>query len=65
MKNFSKHYQKRIAELKAENASLKADLERLTKAGDAMRESIICGTSSDDIQAVLGWDAAKEGKGQP
>lgn len=43
-------------------ARLKAQVERLTKAGDAMRESIICGTSSDDIQAVLGWDAAKEGK---
>ena len=50
-----------INRLKAENARLKAEVERLTKAGDAMRESIICGTSSDDIQAVLGWDAAKEG----
>jgi len=43
-------------------ARLKAEVERLTKAGDAMRESIICGTSSDDIQAVLEWDAAKEGE---
>ena len=46
-------------------ARLKAEVERLTKAGDTMRESIICGTSSDDIQAVLEWDAAKEGNGQP
>jgi len=44
------------------NKELQAKVERLTKAGDAMRESIICGTSSDDIQAVLEWDAAKEGK---
>ena len=29
MKNFSKHYQKRIAELKAENEALKAEVERL------------------------------------
>jgi hypothetical protein len=32
---------KRIGELKAENARLKAEVERLTKAGDAMHSFVI------------------------
>jgi len=44
---------------------LQAQVERLTKAGDTMREAIICGTWSDLLPSVLEWDAAKEGKPQP
>jgi len=63
LNEFGKLVPKHLVEaLLEENASLKAEVERLTKAGDVMRESIICGTSSDDIQAVLEWDAAKEGE---
>jgi hypothetical protein len=64
---------KRIGELKAENARLKAEVERLTKAGDAMASSIQFNEEmAQDYngpaivhQSVQRWNAAKEGKGQP
>ena len=59
---------KQLTEADAENARLKAEVERLTKAGDAMAEwlkvydnapfndpPITCGEMED-------WNAAKEGK---
>ena len=50
------------AELKAtriENARLKAEVERLTKAGDAICESPYLWETDP---AVIAWRAAKEGK---
>ena len=63
----------RIGELNAENARLKAQVERLTKAGDAMASSIQFNEEmAQDYngpaivhQSVQRWRAAKEGKGQP
>ena len=49
---------------KAEIAQLKAEVERLRKAGDDLRSSIISGTSSEEWQAIEEWDSANEG-GQP
>ena len=46
-------------ELEAENARLKAEVERLTKAGDAMAEQLH-GLSFDSVWDF--WNAAKEGK---
>jgi predicted RNase H-like nuclease (RuvC/YqgF family) len=40
MKNFSKHYQKRIAELKAENARLKADFSQMTAWGRGLESDL-------------------------
>jgi hypothetical protein len=58
-----------IGELKAENARLKAEVERLTKAGDAMADAL---NLNDDVfdnhekkLAQSAWNAAKEGKRQP
>ena len=51
----SKPYQ--IAELKAENARLKAEVERLTKAGDAMAKLLSC--CGNPQSEVRGWNAAK------
>ena len=51
---------RRVGELKAENARLKAEVERLTKAGDAMLNFI--GQYPNWKEAVRGWEAAKEGK---
>jgi hypothetical protein len=44
----------------AENARLKAEVERLTKAGDAMAEDLIGEFGS--YNSVNDWNAAKEGK---
>ena len=44
-------------DLKAENARLKAEVERLTKAGDAMADWFF-----DSDSLVKDWNAAKEGK---
>ena len=63
---------KRIGELKAENARLKAEVERLTKAGDAMIEEWWLQLSCPERmkaswmqeQAIVDWNAAKKG-GQP
>jgi uncharacterized small protein (DUF1192 family) len=52
-----------------ENARLKAEVERLTKAGDAMAEAMWYGDNGRSIWvkkfAETDWNAAKEGKGQP
>ena len=53
----------------AENARLKAEVERLTKAGDAMASIIKYepGVNTFDPvpDVVKRWQSAKEGKGQP
>jgi uncharacterized small protein (DUF1192 family) len=59
---------KEVAALKAENARLKAEVERLTKAGDAMAEELIQEYGREvclKFGWFKGWNAAKEGKGQP
>jgi uncharacterized small protein (DUF1192 family) len=55
-----------IAKLREENARLKAEVERLTKAGDAMALAL---NLNDDVfdnhekkLAQSAWNAAKEGK---
>jgi len=64
---------KRIGELKAENARLKAEVERLTKAGDLLAVHYTalskCVTpnnaksgSINNWTSVIEWNAAKEGK---
>jgi hypothetical protein len=79
---------RRVGELKAENARLKAEVERLTafttrtiipneelqaqverltKAGDAMVSEWASGEEKDAknfLKALVIWNAAKEGKGQ-
>jgi hypothetical protein len=53
---------------------LKAELERLTKAGDGLYKSMLeigCNEMADNFQydawwgSMKDWNAAKEGKGQP
>jgi hypothetical protein len=49
-------------------ARLKAEVERLTKAGDAMVSEWANGEEKDAknfLKALTIWNAAKEGKGQP
>jgi uncharacterized small protein (DUF1192 family) len=65
------HYERihdlnQIGGLQEENARLKAEVERLRKAGDAMAEAI---NLNDDVfdnqdkrEAKAAWNAAKEGK---
>ena len=57
--------------LQSENARLKADVERLRKAGDAMQKSMLeCGPNEMGTAfhydewwvSYYGWNAAKEGK---
>jgi len=53
-----------------ENARLKAEVERLTKAGDEMAKEMGLETYSDEHfkqqeKLLNAWNAAKEGKGQP
>ena len=52
------------------NKELQAEVERLTKAGDAMADEIVgCfnaeGYDPADSDALTNWNAAKEGNGQP
>jgi hypothetical protein len=50
--------------LESENARLKAEVERLTKAGDTMA-NVLCftlGLSGEEPRFVKDWNAAKEGK---
>jgi len=52
-------------DLQAENARLKAEVERLTKAGDAMVSEWANGEEKDAknfLKALVIWNAAKEGK---
>ena len=59
-----------IEQLKAENARLKSEVERLRKAGDAMASSIQFKEEMEQDyngptivrQCVKDWNAAKEGK---
>ena len=56
---------KRIGELNAEIKTLKAENERLRKAGDWVMSHWSSGDGSDEVrfcQALLKWSAAKEGK---
>ena len=53
-----------IAKLREENASLKAQVERLTKAGDAMVEDLLKEFGRKEMlkyQPYQDWNAAKEG----
>jgi len=52
-----------IEELKAENARLKAEIERITKAGDTII-SILCKyvPRTGARYALMDWKDAKEGK---
>jgi len=50
---------RRVGELNKENARLKAEVERLTKAGDAMADRLMY---QGYPATVPGWNAAKEGK---
>jgi prefoldin subunit 5 len=61
---------KQLGIYEKEIRSLKAEVERLTKAGDAMADEIVgCfnaeGYDPADSDALTNWYAAKEGKGQP
>jgi len=47
---------------KAENARLKAEVERLRKAGDAMAEAFPSPNFPREHYAIRAWNAAKEGK---
>ena len=64
---------RRVGELNKENARLKAEVERLTKAGDLLAVHYTalskCVTpnnaksgSINDWTSVIDWNAAKEGK---
>ena len=61
----------RIGELNAENARLKAEVERLTKAGDSLYKSMLeigCNEMANNFEydawwnSMKDWNAAKEGK---
>ena len=57
---------RRVGELNKEVARLKANVERLTKAGDAIIQNLHPEEGDwcfEDAEAT--WNAAKEGKGQP
>jgi hypothetical protein len=56
---------RRVGELNKEVAALKAEVERLTKAGDAMVSEWASGEEKDGqnfLKALVIWNAAKEGK---
>jgi hypothetical protein len=62
---------RRVGELNKENARLKAEVERLTKAGDSLYKSMLeigCNEMADNFQydawrdSMKDWNAAKEGK---
>jgi hypothetical protein len=67
----------KVLETEAENARLKAEVERMNKAGDAMAEEIALAKRQDegsrfdpiemhyDHELIVKWLAAKEGKQQP
>jgi hypothetical protein len=59
-----------IAELKTDNTRLKAEVERLTKAGDAMAAMVpamvCCQVDAMEATHLMEvWHFAKEGKSQP
>jgi len=52
-------------DLQTENARLKAEVDRLTKAGDTMLSEWSSGDEKDAqnfLKALVIWNAAKEGK---
>jgi hypothetical protein len=56
----------KMKRLQAENARLKAEVERLTKAGDEVLSEWASGEEKDAknfLKALCIWNAAKEGKG--
>ena len=56
---------KQLVEFEAENARLKAEVERLTKAGDALENWIAweCESPAGTAEGIRdAWNAAKEGK---
>jgi hypothetical protein len=68
------HDLNQIGGLQEENARLKAEVERLAKAGDGLYKSMLeigCNEMADNFQydawwgSMKDWNAAKEGKGQP
>ena len=54
---------KEIERLKAENACLRKQVERMTEAGDAMADDLIYKFGINEMADE--WKEAKEGKGQP
>jgi regulator of replication initiation timing len=61
------HDLNQIGGLQEENARLKAEVERLTKAGDAMAEEMGLETYAEEHfkqqkEFLKAWNAAKEGK---
>jgi hypothetical protein len=62
---------RRVGELNKENARLKAEVERLTKAGDELHAFLINYIVEMKVSSAYlnklddDWHAAKEGKGQP
>jgi hypothetical protein len=55
-----------VMDILDERDALKAEVERLTKAGDAMAGVIGLPVNSVQSSALIeNWNAAKEGKGQP
>ena len=70
----ARHYENLWHEALDDNAMLKAEVERLTKAGDAMAEEIALAKRQDegsrfdpiemhyDHELIVKWNAAKEGK---
>jgi len=56
------HLHKGIYSLSLNVVQLKDEVERLTKAGDAMEDAIIHGGLVRINEARYGWEAAKEGK---
>jgi hypothetical protein len=57
---------RRVGELNKENARLKAEVERLTKAGDDMVDMVDWEVPYERRKKLeAAWNAAKEGKGQP
>jgi chromosome segregation ATPase len=61
--------QRQVAALIDDQTRLKAEVERLTKAGDAMYNALLCsgcseceGMYNSHDEAINEWNAAKEGK---
>ena len=59
--NLNKHMA--ICDFKRKIKSLKAENERLRKAGDLLERALILRTYKEDLHpSIVGWDAAKEGR---
>jgi len=67
LKALTAEMDKTINASQAECRRLKAEVERLTKAGDAMADSWLDGIrainwEAEDVKELRDWNAAKEGK---